>query len=94
MPIVRVRTKFVGNNVVSVFAVTLANLDKAENADTTLVKGQIEKRGSAEHSQFLSRWVTVTPSHISYAKFENTRVIDRIDFNEVSALCILICVRV
>ena len=51
--------------------------------DAVLIQGQIMKRGSKESSAFLSRWVVVRPMCITYSKFENTKVIDRIEMEEV-----------
>ena len=56
------------------------------HADRVLMAGQILKRGSSEDSAFLSRWVTVTPTQVSYAKFRDTRVIDVIHMHEVIGL--------
>ena len=56
------------------------------HADRVLMAGQILKRGSREDSAFLSRWVTVTPTQVSYAKFRDTRVIDVIHMHEVIGL--------
>ena len=41
------------------------------------------KRGSKENDAFLSRWVVVRPMCVTYSKFENTKVIDRIEMDEV-----------
>ena len=54
-----------------------------EALDTDLIQGQIMKRGSKETDAFLSRWVVVRPMCITYSKFENTKVIDRIEMDEV-----------
>mgnify|MGYP001157289867 CR=1 FL=1 len=56
------------------------------HADRVLMAGQILKRGSREDSAFQSRWVTVTPTQVSYAKFRDTRVIDVIHMHEVIGL--------
>lgn len=82
MQIVRVRiTK---NRAINTLALATANdLISQSNANSVLIQGNIFKRGSKETDSFLSRWVTVTPKCVSYAKFENTRVIDRIEMDEV-----------
>ena len=94
MPVVRVRTpsrkkalsaRHLAKNWAG--AEADGNLDQAivdpKKAETPLIQGQILKRGSHEDDGFLSRWVVVTPTYVSYAKFENTRVIDRIEMDEV-----------
>ena len=51
--------------------------------DRILLQGQIQKRGSKEDDAFLSRWVVVRSMCVTYSKFENTKVIDRIEMDEV-----------
>ena len=94
MPVVRVRTpnrkkkltaRHVAKNLAGgeVDGNIDEDLEDQSKIDVPLIQGQILKRGSREDDGFLSRWVVVTPSYVSYAKFENTRVIDRIDLDEV-----------
>jgi len=80
--VVRAR-KLHKNKAVAAFIVTAINLDTVETANTILMQGQIDKRGQRDDSEFISMWVVVTPSYVSYAKFENAQVIDRIEINEV-----------
>lgn len=54
-----------------------------EVQDAVLIQGQIMKRGSKENDAFLSRWVVVRPMCVTYSKFENTKVIDRIEMDEL-----------
>jgi hypothetical protein len=94
MPVVRIRTP---NRRTSLTARGLArnwagrdldpsideDIELPGHVDKPLLQGQILKRGSKESDEFLPRWVVVTPGYVSYAKFENTRVIDRIEMDEV-----------
>jgi hypothetical protein len=60
-----------------------ASQKQLEAQDTVLLQGQIMKRGSKETDAFLSRWVVVRPMCVTYSKFDNTKVIDRIEMDEV-----------
>lgn len=57
--------------------------EQPENPDVVKIQGQIFKRGAQEGDSFKSRWVAVTPEYVAYSKFNNTRVIDRIQMDEV-----------
>jgi len=60
-----------------------ASTKQLDAQDVVLLQGQITKRGSKENDTFLSRWVVVRPMCITYSKFENTKVIDRIEMDEL-----------
>lgn len=60
--------------------------EQPENPDVVMIQGQIFKRGAREGDSFKSRWIIVTPAYVAYSKFNNTRVIDRIQIDEVRSL--------
>jgi len=80
MPVV-VRRRAAKKNVV--FDELKAIGDLNEHRDFILLQGQILKRGAHENDAFLSRWVEVKPRQITYSKFQNTKVIDQIEIDEL-----------
>ena len=56
-------------------------------ADGVIIQGQLWKKGAHAGDNFLSRWVRVDKSAISYSAEESTPVIDRIAFSDMIAIC-------
>ena len=59
----------------------------ALGVDGIIMQGQVWKKGVHAGDAFLSRWVTVNKSNISYSVGEGEPVIDHIAFADIIAVC-------